>query len=213
MAEKRLRLYAVESYTTGRDAMVVAAPSKAAAEKVLQHRRVFAFPEDPGPSWSSVADLAMRTPGVPWQRDQWDWACHDPVLGARAVVLSRFPAATAVKVDRQECGWRVFSGDPGLLLGSNETEDGAWCDAAERISTEPPANLRADAITVWAFCDAPESLRRLSTNGGDEDWLAFVPDSLVGTYIGWLDRGSPFGAYCVDVHPIKGGEVRIGCHG
>lgn len=213
MAEKRLRLYAVESYTAREGEMVVAVHDKAAAEKVIKHRRVIALPDDPGRYWDGVADLALRTPGIPWRKNQWGWACHDPVLGARAVVLSRFPAATAVKVDRQECGWRVFSGDPGLLLGSNETEDGAWCDAAERISTEPPATLRVDAITVWPFCDAPASLQRLSSNGGDEDWLAFVPDSLVGTYIGWLDRGSQFGVFCVDVHPIKGGEVRIGCHG
>ena len=30
-------------------------------------------------------------------------------------------------------------------------------------------------IKVWRFEDAPKKYRALSTNGGDEDWIAFVP--------------------------------------
>ena len=30
-------------------------------------------------------------------------------------------------------------------------------------------------IKVYAFEDAPKELQYLSTNGGDEDWLAIVP--------------------------------------
>jgi hypothetical protein len=32
-------------------------------------------------------------------------------------------------------------------------------------------------VMLWRFCDAPKYLQALSTNGGDEDWLGFVPDS------------------------------------
>jgi hypothetical protein len=35
------------------------------------------------------------------------------------------------------------------------------------------------AITMWRFEDAPAVLRALSTNGGDEDWLAIVPKALL----------------------------------
>lgn len=30
-------------------------------------------------------------------------------------------------------------------------------------------------IRVWNFYDAPEEFRSLSTNGGDEDWIAVLP--------------------------------------
>ena len=44
-------------------------------------------------------------------------------------------------------------------------------------------------IRVWRFSDAPEDMRELSENGGDEDWLAHVPASMSGDYIAWLDSG------------------------
>lgn len=38
------------------------------------------------------------------------------------------------------------------------------------------ARLAADApVLVWPFRAAPECLRLLSTAGGDEDWLVYVP--------------------------------------
>lgn len=30
-------------------------------------------------------------------------------------------------------------------------------------------------VSVWRYADAPVPLRALSTNGGDEDWLVYVP--------------------------------------
>lgn len=32
------------------------------------------------------------------------------------------------------------------------------------------------AITIWRFEDAPEMYQRLSTNGGDEDWIVVYPE-------------------------------------
>lgn len=66
-------------------------------------------------------------------------------------------------------------------------------------------------IQVWRFKDAPEEYRKLSTNGGDEDWVAFVPDTLKDDWIGWMESPS-FGCCCVDEYPIQGGIIRIGCH-
>lgn len=67
---------------------------------------------------------------------------------------------------------------------------------------------------VWRFDDAPEELRALSDNGGDEDWLAVVPD-------GFCDYGIPFWMQAMDScrepqdipHPTKDGfRVIIGSH-
>ena len=33
-------------------------------------------------------------------------------------------------------------------------------------------------IKLWAWKDAPEHFRALSRNGGDEDWVALIPDEL-----------------------------------
>lgn len=41
--------------------------------------------------------------------------------------------------------------------------------------------MREQHITVWRFDDAPEEYRNLSTHGGDEDWVIFVPQELVGS--------------------------------
>lgn len=45
------------------------------------------------------------------------------------------------------------------------------------------------AIQVWRWEDAPEHLKKLSDNGGDEDWVALVPFGLDESYIPWLEEG------------------------
>lgn len=79
-----------------------------------------------------------------------------------------------------------------------------------------------NAITIWQWQDAPEALRKLSDNGGDEDWVAVVPAALADAWaaladawIPWVDEGSRFG--CCDVseypHPdLPGHVVKIGSH-
>jgi hypothetical protein len=70
-------------------------------------------------------------------------------------------------------------------------------------------------IRIWRFCDAPEELRNLSTNGGDEDWVALIPPILAGEWIGFLDEGTSFGCCSVDKfqHPeLPGYIVKIGSH-
>lgn len=73
-----------------------------------------------------------------------------------------------------------------------------------------------EPIIIWRFYDAPQELRDLSTNGGDEDWIAVLPPAYTKEWILWMDEGTAFGRCRVDVfpHPSKEGyEVRIGCHG
>ncbi len=70
-------------------------------------------------------------------------------------------------------------------------------------------------IRIWKWTDAPQELKDLSTNGGDEDWVALLPPHIADEWIGWMDTGSSFGCCCVDEysHPeLPGYSVRIGCH-
>jgi hypothetical protein len=67
-------------------------------------------------------------------------------------------------------------------------------------------------ILIWRFEDAPEHFRKLSTHGGDEDWVAFVPDHYKDEWIGWMEEGGPFGCCSVSEHEVEGGKVRIGAH-
>jgi len=72
-----------------------------------------------------------------------------------------------------------------------------------------------EPIRVWPFHDAPQKLRNLSTNGGDEDWIAVIPPNFSGRYINWAEAGGAFGCCCVDEydHPTRSGyKVRIGSH-
>lgn len=70
-------------------------------------------------------------------------------------------------------------------------------------------------VMVYKFKDAPEVLRALSTNGGDEDWVAVIPEELAGEYFGWMEEGSAFGYCCVDEYDHlyrEGFKIRIGSH-
>lgn len=68
------------------------------------------------------------------------------------------------------------------------------------------------AIIIWRFDDAPRKYQEFSKNGGDEDWIAFVPDNFKDEYIAWLDEGTSFGYCAVNEYKVKGGIIKIGCH-
>lgn len=68
-------------------------------------------------------------------------------------------------------------------------------------------------IIVWRFEDAPENLRNLSTNGGDEDWIAIIPPHLREAYISWIETGSFDSCHTPQVIQRKDGSVvYIGSH-
>ena len=67
----------------------------------------------------------------------------------------------------------------------------------------------SDAILVWRFWQAPDIYKALSPHGGDEDWVAFVPESLRDVYIPWLER---LGVCSLSEHEVDGGIVYIGAH-
>jgi hypothetical protein len=43
-----------------------------------------------------------------------------------------------------------------------------------------------EAILVWEFYSAPEFMRKLSDNGGDEDGICWIPTGYEKPY--WIDR-------------------------
>ena len=68
-------------------------------------------------------------------------------------------------------------------------------------------------IQIWCFEDAPAKYRMLSNHGGDEDWLALIPASMVNEYFDWMDEGTSFGCARVSKHTLQNGkQVRIGAH-
>ena len=78
--------------------------------------------------------------------------------------------------------------------------------------TVDPDRLRTEPIRVWAFDDAPIELQAYSDNGGDEDWLAFVPVGYAEHDIAFLQCGH-FGKHRTRVHTMDGGDrVFIGVH-
>lgn len=67
------------------------------------------------------------------------------------------------------------------------------------------------AVRVWRFDEAPEVLRTLSQNGGDEDWLAVLPPGQTAPI--WAAPGTSFGVCDVDEYSlVDGSTVLIGCH-
>ena len=78
-----------------------------------------------------------------------------------------------------------------------------------RISCDKPP------IVVWRFEDAPEDLRGLVENDGDEDWLAVVPAYFIEDGgIPWIDCCSGFDSLCEpEKHQLASGDVvYIGTH-
>lgn len=75
------------------------------------------------------------------------------------------------------------------------------------------ADASHHAIWVWKFADAPPEYKSLSTNGGDEDWVAFVSECLEGEYIGWMEGNSFDSGEKYQEYSVPGGVVRIGSHG
>ena len=74
-----------------------------------------------------------------------------------------------------------------------------------------PGHPSPHPILAWAFYDAPKAYRDLSPHGGDEDWVAFIPDSFRGDPV-FIDQHTPFGCCSVSEHKVEGGTVRIGAH-
>lgn len=69
-----------------------------------------------------------------------------------------------------------------------------------------------DHIQIWNWEKAPQEFKNLSCNGGDEDWVAFVPAEYRQESLIWMEEGTAFGCCSVHVIEVEGGEIHIGCH-
>jgi hypothetical protein len=71
-------------------------------------------------------------------------------------------------------------------------------------------------VKIFEFKNAPQELKLLSCNGGDEDWIAILPNDFNdGFRPFWLEEGTSFGCCCVDEyeHPnYPNCKILIGCH-
>lgn len=78
--------------------------------------------------------------------------------------------------------------------------------------TVDPDRLRVEPIRIWRFDDAPTELQAYSTNGGDEDWLAFVPKDYEDAWLPFLAIPH-FGGCDVDEYTTSEDDrIIIGCH-
>jgi len=72
--------------------------------------------------------------------------------------------------------------------------------------------LAPNVICVWEFYKAPPALRELSQHGGDEDWLAWVPNGNDDMQPMWTEANA-FGCAGVDDATLgDGSRVYIGAH-
>lgn len=103
--------------------------------------------------------------------------------------------------------WNLAEGEevPAVCTNYMYAYDGGICWFCGHVQSCHPRPIR-----VWCFVDAPKEYRELSERGGDEDWVAFVPDSVDVTYCLWLSEGL-FGDD-VDVYQVDGGVVHISAH-
>lgn len=76
-------------------------------------------------------------------------------------------------------------------------------------------------IKIWRFEDAPQSLRELSGMGGDEDWIAVIPEHIYNEEAIRTEKGCPWWTWLLnmdamqepEVHRLDGGDYAfIGGH-
>ena len=63
-----------------------------------------------------------------------------------------------------------------------------WRYVGPRVPTK---TQQGNTILVWRFHEAPGELRALSEHGGDEDWLALLPNDDIPY---WMECGTAFGS-------------------
>lgn len=99
--------------------------------------------------------------------------------------------------------------------------NGGRCSAEAAVKHVRALAARAwpqpNTILVWRWEDAPQEYRDLSTHGGDEDWVVFIPRSVldaVGEDVwwawSWLRAMSP--PQRPERHDVRGGAVFIEAH-
>lgn len=65
-----------------------------------------------------------------------------------------------------------------------------------------------EPILIWPYNEAPSEYQ-FTDNGGDEDWVAFIPNE---RFIPPFLDGPAFGCCCINKYEVGGGIILIGCH-
>lgn len=106
----------------------------------------------------------------------------------------------------QQCG-EDYSGESTICGDCMRVVD-SQCEMLANVLRALGAGATA---IVWQFQDAPVELQSLSSDGGDEDWLAFFPDQEIGNYAHgqWIKALGIFG---ITTEHLKHGAVVIGAH-
>jgi len=60
-------------------------------------------------------------------------------------------------------------------------------------------------ILIWPWRDAPWEYRVLSTRGGNERWVAFIPAEYGPLRPGWAKKGTVFAPKHLDSFRLSGG--------
>lgn len=113
----------------------------------------------------------------------------------------------------------VIEGQVGVAVQQAVAVAVDAADALVEANTVPEEEVAGEAIMVWPFYEAPGWLRRLSTHGGDEDWVALVPARLKEAgiiqyfFTQELRLRNPFGISSIGRHELPNGDVAyIGAH-
>ena len=78
-----------------------------------------------------------------------------------------------------------------------------------RKKIQPEGSLAP--ILIWPWRDAPEEYQVLSTRGGREDWVAFVPPEYGALRLEWAEQGTPFARKHLESCRVAGGgRILIG---
>lgn len=104
--------------------------------------------------------------------------------------------------------WVAFDDGTTAVYGEDN------CGGLRRLGSSPDSQKDGSdrrPILIWSWNDAPLEYRALIFDSGDEDWVAFIPDSFRGDP-SFLDEGTPFGCFKVSERSVEGGTVRIGAH-
>jgi len=85
-------------------------------------------------------------------------------------------------------------------------------------------------ILIWEFENAPTEYKLLSDNGGDENYIAFIPEGFTDQmihgyvdmeetikgpeypYIPFIEDNNFFGSCSIDHYKVNGGWIFIGAH-
>lgn len=74
------------------------------------------------------------------------------------------------------------------------------------------ADVDLNEVHLWLFEEAPQEYQDLSENGGDEDWVMFVPERLESHPLVISMSEKIDVSYSPEEHEVEGGWVFIGSH-